>query len=181
MHRYYRLLLFFMLIAAGSGCKLYQYQPGVGLDRGAYQSFTTERWRALDKGNVLVLHSTTDTLELFDLILNKETNELVAHYRKLDGLPLYHFKRASQKPFKNFARPFAGVDGPATNQYHFFVARYTLIDEYLLKFNLNEINRIDRMRQSAANTWLNLTFIPVIYLMVVSGIYFVLLMSWSNV
>ncbi len=154
--------------------------PYDGIERSKYEKFSTEEWRRMDDSYVLVIHTATDTVELYDLHYNDSAKEVAGHIKPFEGLPLYHYNKAVESPGKNFKRPFSGVDGPATNQIHFFLNDYTVVDSTGLKFNIQEIQQMDRMRQSRWNTWINLSVIPVTWVMVAGTIQFLLILSWRG-
>lgn len=174
-----RIVVFISALTSLGGCKYYQYHPNRGIEEEKYQRFLTNEWRRIDHSYVLVLHTAVDTVEFYDLIYNENEEELIGYVRPLEGLSLYHYKRAVHSPQKKFKRPFSGVDGPASNQLHFFVNSCTQLDSTVWKFNINEIEDMSSIRQAKINTWINLTFIPVIYVTAAAVLQGMIMLSWE--
>lgn len=162
----YQRLLHFLCILGGvfvlfSSCKLYTYQKSTDLKDDVPQGFLFKDWAELDEDYMIVLHLSADTLELYDIIHNKEDGSIVGLTRDYEKTFQKYYDKAIASGRRNNVRHlFEGRQ--ASSQIHINIYHVVHLDKHLIKFKLSDIKSIETLKPSYWNILINAGFIGVL-------------------
>ena len=141
-----------LLLWTSVGCKYYQYRPDLNLERWDYREFDNKHWGKVEKEFHFVIHFNEETFEIKDVSYNEMTGDFSGTTVPFTGLPQVLYEKALPIPGKNIRRGWFDKSGPATNQIHFYLDRYSRSETSIVSFNMyQDIFKTEFVKQSPWN------------------------------